>query len=409
VDVLGLVGKTQNVADGKSHFHRSSGGESMNPITLLQPPRMVFGNGCAPQCAEYLAQRGLKRVLLVSSTPVLPTLGALLDALKKSGVATVSAPAVDREPTRELFESALAAARAAKIDGVLGVGGGSAIDVAKLVAALINGKQAAHDVFGINLLHSRELPLVCLPTTAGTGAEVSPNAILLDEADELKKGVVSPYLVPDAAFVDPVLTVSVPPAVTAATGLDALTHCIEAYANKFAHPIVDTYALQGIRLISDNLAKAVRNGNDLEARAALALGSLYGGLCLGPVNTAAVHALAYPLGGKFHVAHGVSNALLLPHVLRFNFSAAPERYADISVALGVARNGSDMGTAEKGVEFLSRLSRDCGVPQKLSDLEIPRSAIPAMASSAMQVTRLLKNNLRPLTEADALRIYEAAY
>ncbi len=381
----------------------------MNPITLLQPPRIVFGNGCAPQCAEYLAQRGVKRVLLVSSTPVLPTLWAVLEALKKSGVEVVHAPPVDCEPTRELFEKVLAAARAEHIDGVLGIGGGSAIDVAKLVAALIGGKQNAGEVFGINLLRSRDLPLVCLPTTAGTGAEVSPNAILLDEMDELKKGVVSPHLVPDAALVDPLLTVSVPPAVTAATGLDALTHCIEAYANKFAHPIVDTYALQGIRLISANLARAVSNGNDLEARAALALGSLYGGLCLGPVNTAAVHALAYPLGGKFHIAHGVSNALLLPHVLRFNFSAAPGRYAEISVALGAARNCSDLGTAEKGVEFLSQLSRDCGVPQTLSELKIPREAIPAMARAAMQVTRLLKNNLRPLAEADAVHIYEAAY
>jgi alcohol dehydrogenase class IV len=331
-----------------------------------------------------------------------------LEALKTSGVDILSAPPVDREPTLALFGTVLSVAQAGKIDGVLGIGGGSAMDVAKLVAALIGGKQAAHGVFGINLLRRRELPLICLPTTAGTGAEVSPNAILLDEADELKKGVVSPYLVPDAAYVDPVLTLSVPAAVTAATGLDALTHCIEAYANKFAHPIVDAYALQGIRLISANLLRAVRNGHDLEARAALALGSLYGGLCLGPVNTAAVHALAYPLGGRFHVAHGVSNALLLPHVLRFNFSAAPERYAEISLALGVPRNGSALGTAERGVEFLSQLSRDCGVPQKLSDLEIPRDAIPAMARAAMQVTRLLKNNLRPLTEADAVRIYEAA-
>jgi alcohol dehydrogenase class IV len=172
---------------------------------------------------------------------------------------------------------------------------------------------------------------------------------------------------------------------------------------------VDTYALQGIKLISANLARAVRDGQDLEARAALALGSLYGGLCLGPVNTAAVHALAYPLGGKFHIAHGVSNALLLPHVLRFNFSAAPERYAEIAGALGVTRNGSSLSTAEHGVEFLSQLSRDCGVPQKLSELNIPRAEIPGMAAAAMKVTRLLKNNLRPLTEADALKIYEAAY
>jgi len=381
----------------------------MNIVTLQQPARIVFGNGCAPQCAEFLVQCAVKRVLLVFSSPVLPTLGEVKVALLKFGVDIVQAAPVDAEPTQALFESVLNFARTEKVDGVLGIGGGSAIDVAKLVAALAHGKQTAPEVFGINLLHGRELPLVCLPTTAGTGAEVSPNAILLDEADALKKGVVSPHLVPDAAYIDPLLTISVPSAVTAATGLDALTHCIEAYANKFAHPIVDTYALQGIRLISKNLVRAVRDGNDVEARAALALGSLYGGLCLGPVNTAAVHALAYPLGGRFKIAHGVSNALLLPHVLRFNFSAAPERYADIAVALGVARDGSTLTTAERGVEFLSQLSRDCGVPQKLSDLNISRDAIPSLAQSALQVQRLLKNNLRPLTEADAAQIYAAAY
>jgi alcohol dehydrogenase class IV len=381
----------------------------MNIVTLVQPPRIVFGNGCAPQCAEFLAQRGVKRALLVSSTPILPTLGDVTEALKKSGIEIVQSPSVDSEPTRAIFEAAVQFARVEKIDGVLGIGGGSAIDVAKLVAALIHGKQPVNEVFGINLLCGRDLPLVCLPTTAGTGAEVSPNAILLDESDELKKGVVSPYLVADAAFIDPLLTISVPPAVTAATGLDALTHCIEAYANKFAHPIVDTYALQGVRLISANLVRAVRDGKNLEARAVLALGSLYGGLCLGPVNTAAVHALAYPLGGRFHIAHGVSNALLLPHVLRFNFSAAPERYAEIAAALGVQRNGSDLGTAELGVELLSQLSRDCGVPQKLSELKIPRAVIPEMAKAAMQVQRLLKNNLRVVTEADAVKIYEASF
>lgn len=381
----------------------------MNVITLLQPPRIVFGNGCAPQGAGFLAERGVRRVLLVSSTPVLPTLTEVTAALKKAGVEIVNAPPVDCEPTRGLFEKVLAAARSAKIDGALGIGGGSAMDVAKLVAALARGKQDAAEILGINLLQGRELPLVCLPTTAGTGAEVSPNAILLDESDELKKGAVSPHLVPDAAFVYPLLTVSVPPGVTAATGLDALTHCIEAYANKFAHPIVDTYALQGVRLISANLVRAVRDGKDLEARAALSLGSLYGGLCLGPVNTGAVHALAYPLGGKFHVAHGISNAVLLPEVMKFNLPSAPERFAEISAALGVARNGPARAAAERGVEFLARLLRDCGVPQRLSALGVPRDAIPAMAQSAMQVTRLLKNNLRPLTQADALRIYESVY
>lgn len=381
----------------------------MQPVTLQQPARIVFGNACAPQCGAWLAQRGVKRALLVTSTPVRPVLEGVRAALQAAQVEVVLAPMVDAEPTTELFEHILAQARAAGIDGVLGIGGGSAIDVAKLVAALAHSRQTVPEVYGINRLSGRALPLVCLPTTAGTGAEVSPNAILLDTVDELKKGVVSPFLVPDAAFIDPLLTVSVPPAVTAATGLDALTHCIEAYANKFAHPITDVYALQGIRLIAPHLLRAIRHGADLEARAALSLGSLYGGLCLGPVNTAAVHALAYPLGGRFHIAHGVSNALLLPHVMRFNYSAAPERFAEISLALGCPRQASVAAQAELGVTWLAQLSRDCGVPQTLSALNIPGSAIPALARSAMQVTRLLQNNLRPLGEADAIGIYEAAY
>jgi alcohol dehydrogenase class IV len=381
----------------------------MNTVTLLQPSRIAFGNGCAMQSVEFLVQRDAKRVLLVTSKSVRPQIEIIIEALKKSGCEVVEAKFVPPEPTLIFFETALVEARGDKIDSVLGIGGGSVLDIAKLLAALVRGSQNVADIFGVDLLRGRALPLVCLPTTAGTGSEVSPIAVLLDEAVELKKGVVSPHLVPDAAFVDPLLTLSVPPAVTAATGLDALTHCIEGFANKFAHPVTDTYALRGIQLISENLLRAVRDGNNAEARANVALGSLLGGLCLGPVGTAAIHALSYPLGGRFHIAHGVSNALLAPHVLRFNFSAAPERYAEISAALGVARNGSLLTTAEHGVNALTKLSRDCGVPQTLSALEIPRAAIPAMAQAAMQVTRLLKNNPRPLTEADAARIYESAY
>jgi alcohol dehydrogenase class IV len=277
------------------------------------------------------------------------------------------------------------------------------------VAALAGSHQKASDVFGINVLKERKLFLVCLPTTAGTGSEVSPNSILLDEEAQLKKGVISPHLVPDAAFVDPLLTLSVPATVTAATGLDALTHCIEAYANNFAHPMVDLHALEGMRLIGANLLRAVQNGADAEARAALALGSLYGGMCLGPVNTAAVHALAYPLGGRFRIAHGASNALLLPHVLKFNLSSAPKRYAEIALALGVDREMSDEDTAISGFERISDLSRECGVPQSLREFGIARDAIPAMARAAMQVTRLLKNNPRPLNESDAAGIYEQCY
>jgi alcohol dehydrogenase len=381
----------------------------MNIVTLLQPPRIVFGNGSAPNCVELITQRHLRRVLVITSTPILPQLSFLFEALNRVGCVIISAPPVDEEPTVAIFEAVLKKARDEAVDAVLGIGGGSALDVAKLTAALARGSQAVRGVFGLNLLRRRELFLICLPTTAGTGSEVSPNAILLDEADQVKKGVVSPYLVPDTAIVDPILTLSVPPPVTAATGLDALTHCIEAYANKFAHPTVDLYALEGIRLISANLLRAFRNGADVEARAALALGSLYGGLCLGPVNTAAVHALAYPLGGRFHVAHGVSNAVLLSEVLRYNLAHAPERYAEVALALGVQGDGSPMDTAARGLEYLARLTQQCALPQRLSELGVPREVIPSMAKAAMQVTRLLKNNPRPMTEAAAIQIYEAIY
>jgi alcohol dehydrogenase class IV len=282
------------------------------------------------------------------------------------------------------------------------------MDVAKLVAALVRGPQRIKEVFGINKLAGREVYLVCLPTTAGTGSEVSPNAILLDERDQLKKGVVSPHLVADAAYVDPLLTVSVPPAVTAATGLDALVHCIEAYTNKFAHPLVDIYALEGIRLIGGNLLAAVQDGKNLIARENMALGSLFGGLCLGPVNTAAVHALAYPLGSEFHIAHGVANALLLPHVMRFNLPAAVERYANVAVALGAVRNGPFEVTAQEGLQRVAELTRQCGVPLHMAELGVPAAAIPRMAKAAMTVERLLKNNPRVVTEADAISLYEAA-
>ena len=381
----------------------------MNPITLLQPPRIVFGNGCATDCAALLAQRGIRRVLLVSTKSVLRQVDSLLEALNQAGCTVVTATPIPPEPTLTVFETTLQEARSASADAVLGIGGGSALDVAKLVAALARGPQSLADILGINRATGRALFLVCLPTTAGSGSEVSPNAVLLDDREQLKKAAISPHLVPDAAFVDPLLSVSVPPAVTAATGMDALTHCIEAYANKAAHPIVDQYALQGIRLIAANLARAVRDGADLAARANLALGSLYGGLCLGPVNTAAVHALSNPLGARFHIAHGLANAVLLAPVLQFNLPSAAERYADVAVALGIEPNGSAQGTAERGVAALANLSRACGVPQRLSELGVPRDAIPFLARSAMQVTRLLKNNLRPLTEADAVHIYEAIY
>jgi len=251
--------------------------------------------------------------------------------------------------------------------------------------------------------------LICSPSTSGTGSEVSPNAILVDDSDGQKKGIISSHLVPDVVIVDPLLTLSVPPAITAATGIDALTHCLEAYTNKFAHPLIDLYAYEGMRLIGANLEKAVLDGADQEARTAVALGSLYGGFCLGPVNTAAVHALSYPLGSLYHLPHGLSNALLLPYVMEFNLVAAPARYANVAMALGCKKGNDDRETAQRGVEKIKELIRKCGLPPRLREAGVKENSFETMAAAAMKITRLLKNNPREVGEADAIEIYKQAY
>ncbi|HET7898975.1 MAG TPA: iron-containing alcohol dehydrogenase, partial [Flavisolibacter sp.] len=216
-------------------------------------------------------------------------------------------------------------------------------------------------------------------------------------------------LVPDLVIIDPVLTHSVPPSITAATGIDALTHCLEAYTNKFAHPLIDLYAYKGMQLIAGHLVQAVKNGNDEKARTEVALGSFYGGICLGPVNTAAVHALSYPLGSMYHLPHGLSNALLLPYVMEFNLEASPGRYADVAVALGCNRTGDDAITARNGVQKIKELIEQCGLPLRLREVGVKEETIPEMAVKAMNVQRLLKNNPRLVMLDEAINIYQQAF
>ena len=393
----------------------------MKAITLLQPQKIVFGTGCIQTFTEDYKKMGLQRLMFLTAPPILPLIEEPLANLNATGVSIEIFQNILAEPTVNDFKKILEAARQFKADSVVGIGGGSVLDVTKLVAAFINSDQQVEDCFGTGFIKRKGLWFACLPTTAGTGSEVSPNAILLDERDHLKKGIVSPYLIADAAYVDPKLTWTVPAKVTADTGMDALTHCIEAYTNKFAHPSVDIYALQGIRLIAANLERAVTLARDykpadlsdnpayVEAREALAFGSLYGGLCLGPVNTAAVHALSYPLGGEFHIPHGLSNAILLPSVMKFNMPANIKRHAEVAIALGCQPGKNDEETAQRGVDFIYRLAEAVGIPKKLTDLGIPQTAVPGMAKAAMQVQRLLKNNPREVTEQDALEIYNSLY
>lgn len=381
----------------------------MKQICLQQPMKIVFGSGCVSTlCDDYLAL-GHQRLFILTAPPIRPLIADAVDRLRGAGVGVDICDHIMAEPTVADFNSVLDRARSFGADSVIGVGGGSVLDVTKLVAALAGSDQRVEDLFGTGLVKGRGLWLACLPTTAGTGSEVSPNAILLDERDHLKKGIVSPFLMADAAYVDPKLTLTVPPKVTADTGMDALTHCIEAYTNRFAHPMVDLYALEGIRLLASHLAGAVNNGADLDAREACALGSLYGGLCLGPVNTAAVHALSYPLGGEYHIPHGLSNAILLPSVMKFNRSACPERYAEVALALGAEQGRDADETARNGVDFICRLSAEVGIPARLSDIGIPQEAVPHLAKAAMEVQRLLKNNPRTVTEQDAVNIYNSLY
>lgn len=379
----------------------------MNSITLLQPGKIVFGDHSLSQLVDDVIIQNNERILFLIATPLMQTTEKIVKTIvqQKKSVLVVEYT-FPGEPTFNQFETLLIRSNEFSPTAIVGIGGGSVLDCAKLLAALTNHDQTLQEIVGIGLLKGRKNQLICIPTTSGTGSEMSPNAILLNEATAAKSGIISPYLVPDTCFIDPTLTYSLPSRLTAETGMDALSHCIEAYTNKFAHPTVDIYALKGITLIAENLEKACADGNDSEARAALSLGSMYGGLCLGPVNTSAVHALSYGLGGKFHIAHGLANAVLLPEVLRFNLSANPKRHAEVARALGVTLQGTYEEVAHAGIEKLIQLSIACKIPQSLSEIGITEQILPELAAIAMNVTRLLKNNPREVTLEDAIAIFK---
>lgn len=378
----------------------------MNSITLLQPGKIVLGENSILQIAEDNLICQSEKVLFLVAIPLLnatqPVWEKLSEAGKKIVVVEYDFPG---EPTFSQFDTLLNKSTYFNPDCVVGIGGGSVLDCAKLLAALTQNSQKLEEIVGIGFLNGRNKKLICVPTTSGTGSEMSPNAILLNEITAAKSGIISPYLIPDACYIDPALTASLPARLTAETGMDALSHCIEAYTNLFAHPTVDTYALRGIELIAANLQKACENGQDMNARSALSVGSMYGGLCLGPVNTSAVHALSYGLGGKFHIPHGLANAILMPEVLRFNLSASPKRHADVARALGVKVLGTDEEVALAGIEKIIEISKACGIPQRLTEIGITEEILPELADIAMNVTRLLKNNPRLVTKQDAIDIY----
>ncbi|MFP5473623.1 MAG: iron-containing alcohol dehydrogenase, partial [Gammaproteobacteria bacterium] len=309
------------------------------------------------------------------------------------------------EPDVPNLEQAVAMAEAVKPQLVVGFGGGSAMDLAKLVAVLPGSGQTIHDVAGPDKVAGRAVLLAQLPTTAGTGSEGGTRALVTDPATRNKIAVQSPHMLADIALLDPDLTLTVPPAVTAATGVDAMAHCVEAFTSRKAHPVIDLYALEGIRLVGRFLARAVADGSDREARAGLALASLYGGFCLGPVNTTAGHAVAYPLGTRHHIPHGLACAVIFPHTLAFNAPVMPEKTALVLGALGLPASGEEATVRDATHRFCA----DLGIEMRLGALGVPRDDLPAMAAEAHAIRRLLDNNPRDLSAAQILAMYEAAY
>ncbi len=381
----------------------------MKCIELLSPKKIVIGEGALGCFFEDFLKSGHKRLFILSIPVIRSIVEPYFAMLEKAGVAVKINEQVQAEPSFNGVEGILHEARTFGPDAVVGLGGGSVLDAAKFVAAQIDNDQTTEDLIGTGNLKKRTKPLVCLPTTAGTGSEVSPNAIFLDPADNEKKGIISPHLVPDAAYIDPSLMLGLPPEITVYTGIDAFVHCLEAYINRFAHPLIDGYALQGMKLIFENLHAAWSKGDDLKARAKVALGSLYGGMCLGPVNTAAAHALAYPLGSKYKIAHGLSNAVMLPYVLSYNKPAAIDRFALLAKNLGLSGCATNEEYASAVLVAIRNWLEAMHVPLKLSALGISETALDEMAASAMKVGRLLKNNVREIEMKDAKEIYKQAF
>ncbi|MDT8346041.1 MAG: iron-containing alcohol dehydrogenase [Thermohalobaculum sp.] len=387
----------------------------MTPFTFQTTPRIVAGPGASAQAAGILAGLGCRKVVLVSDPGVIGA--GLADvaraALADLGIGVFVWSDVVADPPEAKIIAAVDACRVAGVDGVLSIGGGSPMDTAKLVAVLLGQDQPLAQMYGIGNVQGTRVPLVLVPTTAGTGSEVTPIAIVTTGEAE-KKGVVAPQLLPDAAILDATLTTGLPAEVTAATGIDAMVHAIEAFTSKHKkNPVSDCLAREALRLLGANIRRAVAEPGDLDARGAMLLGSMLAGMAFANAPVAAVHALAYPLGGHFKVPHGLSNAMVLPHVLEFNrgeaTGAAQAMYAELAPLLFPELAAHDPEMRVTGlIGNLAALGPALGMRTRLRDVGVSHNHLPMLAEDAMKQTRLLVNNPREMTHEDALGIYERA-
>jgi len=384
----------------------------VDAFTFNTVPRVVCGAGSAGELAAHCRELGLARPLLVTD-PGLVDLGLvppLAAALEADGLAVTLFAEVREDPPEAVVLACVERARAAGADGVVAIGGGSSMDTAKVVAALLAGEQALPELYGVDQVRGGRLPLLLVPTTAGTGSEATPVAVITT-GETTKAGVSSPVLLPDVAILDPSLTLGLPPRVTAMTGIDAMVHAIEAYTSRHRkNPVSDNLARSALALLAGNLRAAVLDGGNLDARAAMLLGAFQAGQAFANAPVAAVHALAYPLGGHYHIPHGLSNSLVLPSVLAFNAPAAATLYAELApIVLGRAVDGSAEAVTEALVAGLRQLIDDVSLPATLAEAGVPAADLAMLADDAMAQQRLLVNNPREVARDDALAIYRAAH
>lgn len=382
----------------------------MNISTFKIANKLITGEGATKQLLVEARRLNMNNPLIVTDeilqkVGVVDQVQTILDGIS-NGVYTGVKP----EPEVHLVEECAEVFRKGQHDGLIAVGGGSAIDIAKSVSAFAPYAGRIEELFGTDLVPKKGVPIIAIPTTAGTGSEVTNIAILSDTKAQLKKGIVSDYILPDVAIVAPEMTLTMPKSVTAASGVDALVHAIEAYISVNASPITDSLAIGAMKLIAKNLPKAYANPNHMKARENMATASLMAGMAFGNAGVGAVHALAYPLGGRYHIAHGVSNALLLPYVMEWNKISCVERFRDIAEALGEKVSGlTDYEAADRAVEAMRRLCDAVNIPKGMRAFGVPEDAIPSMAEDASQIERLLKNNPRLLSVDDIEKIYRSAY
>lgn len=384
----------------------------MNPVYHFQGVKhIVHGANSLDQLPEKLSllDRPIRRIALITQ-PVMESNGVadrVVAALKAKDIQALIVRDVQPEPTIENVESVYSEQiEPFGPDAVLSIGGGSVLDAAKLFAVRLTNQQPLREWLGMDLIRTPGVPLILVPTTSGTGSEVTPNAIVTLPDEALKVGIVSRHLLPQLVILDATLTLGLPKPITAATGMDAFIHALESYISTKANPISDMFAMESMRLIGANLLEAYENGQSLKAREAMLLGSMYGGLALTAAGTAAVHALAYPLGGMFNITHGVANSMLLPHVMAFNLDASVGRLAKVAYALQIAQYHDDEETAaQKLVARLREWTTALEIPQDLRKFGVLEAHVDALAVAASKVTRLLGNNPKPLGLDDIKAIY----